>query len=126
MSGKIYCYCVYSNTSRNSTQGLQPQVMLSDRASLIEAAEAELQRCGQTLEDLAGVAWRGDEVGNSKPERELGADEKFRLAIRKLDDDGRLFEAFDDTEEGRRQFIEAAKFYGRESDARELVARFSS
>lgn len=122
---KTFYFCLYSNTSRNGMSGLRPQVMFNERSELISAASAELARQGECFEDMAGIEWVEDENENLKPAREISDNEQWALTIDKFGDDGRLFQAFEDTEAGRQQFIEAADAYGLRDEAAALVERFA-
>ena len=67
MSTSTTYFVIYSNTSRNGTAGLRPQVMWTFDETIIEAAAWELNRSGESLEDMAGVEWVEDADGNMKP-----------------------------------------------------------
>jgi hypothetical protein len=113
MSTSTAYFVIYSNTSRNSTAGLRPQVMWMSSDEIIKAAAAELRRSGEALEDMAGVPLVEDADGNVQPARALTYDEQVRLSIEKLGDDGRLFLAFRaNSPESIAAFREAAQHYG--------------
>lgn len=115
-------YVLFSSTSRNSSFGIRPVATYMTASSIIEAAAHELAREGGTLENLGGIRWIEDADGNSRPEREITPEERLELSIQKLGDDGRLFEAFDDNSAA--EFIDAAKRYGLDDEARALVESF--
>jgi hypothetical protein len=119
-------FVIYSKTGRYGKAGLRPQVMLTFDKTIIEAAERELNRSGETLEDMAGVKWIEDADGNMQPARELTYDEVLALSVEKLDDDGRLYTIFSTDEEGALDFIEAAEEYGLDNEARDIVVKFNS
>lgn len=119
-------FAIHSNTSRDSTAGLRPQVMWTFGKTIVEAAARELLRCGESLEDMAGVEWIEDEDGNMQPARELTDDELLALSIDKLGDDGRLYTTFSTDEAGAAAFIEAAGYYGLDDQARAIVEKFNS
>jgi hypothetical protein len=121
-----YVFVLFSSTSRNSPNGLSPQVSRMSEAQIIECAEAEMRRSGESFEDMAGVPWSEGADGSLVPARELGLDEVFALAVEKLGDDGRLFQIFDaDDVDAGAAFILAAALHGVEDEARELVRRRS-
>lgn len=97
--------------------------MVSERAQWITTASRELKYCGLVFEDLAGIDWVEDEDGNPHPARHLTEDETWYFTVEKLRDDGRLFQAFEDTDEGRRHFVAAADPYGLREAAETLVRR---
>ena len=82
----------YSNTSRNSVQGLTIRTTeMSDR-DIIKAAHAECAKQGEALETLAGIEWVEQTDGNFKPSRVWAEGEELAAAVEKLSDDGRMFE----------------------------------
>ena len=119
-------FVLYSNTSRYGKAGLRPRVMLTFDKTIIEAAAREMNRSGESLEDMAGVEWIEDADGSMQPARELTYDEVLALSVEKLDDDGRLYEIFSTDEEGALDFIEAAEHYGLDNEARAIVEKFNS
>lgn len=106
----VFFYAIYSNTSRNGG-GLQYEAMLTSRDGIIEAADSELRKSGESLEDLAGIKWIANEEDEDKSgyEREITPEEVLKFSIVKLGDDGRHFEIFNDDEEGIKKFKEAAE-----------------
>jgi hypothetical protein len=118
-------FVIYSNTSRYSTAGLRPQVMWTFDKTIVEAADREMNRSGESLEDMAGIQWIEDADGNMQPARELTYDEVLTLSIKKLGDDGRLFETFSTDEAGAAAFVEAAEYYGLDDEARAIVEKFN-
>ena len=126
MSTSTTYFVIYSNTSRNSMTGLRPQVMWTFEKTIFEAADQEMTRSGESLEDLAGIEWVEDVDGNIKAARELTLDEALTLNIEKLNDDGRLYTIFSTDEAGAAEFIEAAKYYGLDDEARAIVEKFNS
>lgn len=119
-------YVVYSNSSRNGALGLRPTVMRTLVRTVVEAASCELSRAGQSLEDMVGVEMIEDADGNFQPERELSFDEVVELSIQKLGDDGRLYEVYEDTDEGREAFVEAASEYGLYDKSLSLVDGYTT
>lgn len=114
-------YVIYSDTSENGPAGLRPQVMFQLRSDIVKAADYEFDRSGKCREDLAGIEWLEGDDGCMHPERKLTEDEIFALSIEKLSDDGRIFVTFSTDEAGTSEFLEAAKSYGLEAEAREIV-----
>lgn len=110
-------FVLYSDTSQNSFGGLHPKVTLSTDEQTIAAAEYELRRAGEDLEDLAGIEWIEDEDGNLTRTRSLTHNEVVSLSLHKLNDDGRLYVRFSDGDE----FVEHANRYGVGAKARALV-----
>jgi hypothetical protein len=94
--------------------------------SIVEAAAEELRRCGEALEDLAGIEWVEDEEGNRKPARDLTEEEVLFWSIEKLGDDGRMYEVFPTDERGAEDFVDEARHYGLEKEARDIVEEFNS
>lgn len=118
-----YFFAIYSESSRNSTAGLRPQVMWTKESAIFRAADDEITKSGLSYEDMAGIAWIEDENGNLRPARQLTSEEAFDLALEKLSDDGRMFEIFPDDEAGAENFIERAEFFGLEDQAREITEK---
>lgn len=115
-------FTLFSTTGRSSPCGLRPQVRIMTTADIIMLADAELSQSDKAFEDMAGVRWRTDDDGYSVASRELGHDELFELALKKLRDDGRLFRAFDTDAAGANAFIEASAHQFIADEARALVA----
>lgn len=126
MSTSTTHFVIYSNTSRYGTAGLRPQVMWTFDKTIVEAAAWEMNRSGESLEDMAGVDWIEDANGNMQPARELTYDEILALSIEKLGDDGRLYITFSTDEAGAAAFIETAEYYGVVSKACAVVEEFNS
>ena len=126
MSTSTTYFVIYSNTSRNGTAGLRPQLMWTFDKTIVEAAAQEMNRSGEFLEDMAGVEWIEDGDGNIQPARELTYDEVLFLSIDKLGDDGRLYITFSTDEAGAVAFIEAAEYHGLDDQARAIVEKFNS
>lgn len=94
-----YYNVIFSSTSRNGTAGLQPRVGFFDADTIIKLAHEELSKVGESFEDLLNVPWTETDTGDFIPTRELSQEELFAGAVRKLGDDGRLFEVYEvDTE----------------------------
>lgn len=119
-------FVIYSNASRNGVAGLRPQVMCAFDKTIVEAAACEMNRSGESLEDMAGVEWIEDADGNMQPARELTYDEVLALSIEKLGDDGRLYATYSTDESGAAAFIEAAEYHGLDDEARAIVEKFNS
>lgn len=96
-------------------------VDLMTEKNIIEAAVAELDQRGESLEDLAGIGWVEDADGSMAPERDLTESEWMQHSIEKLADDGRIFEAFEMTKVGAEKFAERAEWFGLEIPARKLA-----
>lgn len=126
MSTSITYFVIYSDTSRCSMAGLRPQVMWTFEKTIVEAAAWEMNRSGDSLEDMAGVEWIEDADGNIQPARELTYNEVLALSIQKLGDDERLYTTFGTDEAGAAAFIEAAKYYSLDDKARAIVEMFNS
>lgn len=120
-------FVIYSEHSRNSCGGLKPKVMWVFEKNIIEAADHELTKSGESLFDLAGIEWvETNEDGDMEPARPLTDEEELNLSIGKLNDDGRLYITFPTDESGTAAFIEAAEEYCLEDKAREIVEKFNS
>lgn len=126
MSTSTTYFVIYSNTSRNGMGGLRPEVMWTFESSIVEAAAWELQRSGESLEDMAGIAWIEDADGNMKPARDLSYDEILAWSVEKLGDDGRVYITFNTDEAGAAEFIEAAEYHSLGDKARAVVENFNS
>ena len=119
-------FVLFSDTSRNGTAGLTPRVSIMTTEKIIECAEAEMRRSGESFESMAGIRWvlRRDGDGNLEPRRELRPAEILALAVEKLGDDGRMFQIFDaDSADATARFIVEAAYHCLEEEARELVER---
>lgn len=114
-------FALFSSTSRNSTKGLRPRIIYTSMDDIITAAYDELRREGRVFEELAGIGWSEDEDGVVRPVRTLTEEEILALSIQKLGDDGRVFEAFDDSDTAL--FVEAAEKYDLTEEAKALVER---
>lgn len=119
-------FVIYSNTSRNGMAGLRPQVMWTLDKTIVEAAAFEMNRSGESLEDMAGIEWIEDADGNMTPARDLTYDEVLALSIEKLGDDGRMYTTFTTDAVGAATFIEAAEDNGMGDEARAIVEKFNS
>lgn len=119
-------FVIYSNTGRNGMAGLRPQVMWTFDKTIFEAAAFEMNRSGESLEDMAGIEWIEDADGNMTPARDLTYDELLALSIEKLGDDGRMYTAFTTDAVGGAAFIEAAENNGMGDEARAIVEKFNS
>lgn len=126
MSTSTTYFVIYSNTSRNGMAGLRPRVMWTFDKTIIEAAAWEMNRSGESLEEMAGVEWIEDADGNMQPARELTYEEVLALSVEKLGDDGRLYTTFSTDEAGAAAFIEAAEYHGLDDEARAIVEKFNS
>ena len=126
MSASTTHFVIYSNTSRNSMSGLRPQVMWTFEKNIVEAAASEMNRSGESLEDMAGVEWNEDADGNMQPARKLTCGEVLDLSIKKLGDDGRLYATFSTDEAGAAAFIAAAEYYSLDDQASAIVEKFNS
>ena len=119
-------FVIYSNTSRNGMAGLRPQVMWTFDKTIVEAAALEMNRSGESLEDMAGIEWIEDADGNMTPARDLTYDEVLALSIVKLGDDGRMYATFTTDAVGAAAFIGAAEDNGMGDEARAIVDKFNS
>lgn len=119
-------FVIYSNTSRNGMAGLRPQVMWTFDKTIVEAAAFEMNRSGESLENMAGIEWIEDADGNMTPARDLTYDEVLALSIEKLGDDGRMYATFTTDAVGAADFIEAAEDNGKGDAARVIVEKFNS
>ena len=89
-----------------------PTATYRSKKEIIDWAEDEATREGDSLESLAGIRWIEDvedEEDEGRWERDLEGDELFSVAIEKLSDDGRLFRCFDLTKEGADDFLESCR-----------------
>jgi hypothetical protein len=93
-------------------------MMIVSGKSIFDSANFELNRSGQSFEDLANIQSifndDGDFLGY---ERELTEQEIFELCLQKLGDDGRLFEIFSDSQE----FLQEADCFCIRDDAKKLI-----
>jgi hypothetical protein len=116
-----YYYVIHTNESYSSLPNVKPRVMLMTEAGIVDAADYELCRRGESLYDLAGIGYVKGENGLDYPARSLSHTEAFELSVRALKHDGRLFHVFKTDSEGEKNFINEARYYGIESEAIELV-----
>ena len=119
-----YILCIYNNTSRNGVQKFRPSALFCQRAQIVEWAENELRRAGESIEDLAGIPISFNSKGTPLYGRELRADELLALSVGKLGDDGRMFETFDVDESGRSAFVLRAKEFGLDTAAANIIKHF--
>lgn len=110
-------YTIQSSTSRNSVHGLRPRIGSPfSAADLIGIAAEECGRQGTTLEDLAEIAWIEQADGTFLPSREWAEGEQLAAAVKKLGDDGKLFEIYPDTQTGRDEYCKRALELGLDDD----------
>lgn len=119
-------FVLYSNTSRNGTQGLKPRVMWNFESETILAALDECNQSGTSLEEFYSIDFIEDDEGNVKPSRELTYDELLEASVYKLGDDGRMYMVFHTDELGTEAFLCAAEKYNLKEEAKEIVNRFNS
>jgi len=112
-------YVLCSHASNSSQGGSKPKVRCYLGREIKGYAAGELQRCGERLEDLAGIEWMEDEDGNVTPARNLTDDEILKWSAEKLSDDGRMWSIFAPNETA--EFVEDATWYGLGDEARALV-----
>ena len=106
--------------------GLRPQAMWIFDKTIVEAAAWEMNRSGESLEDMAGIEWLEDADGNMQSARELTYDEVLALSIEKLGDDGHLYTTFSTDEAGAAAFVGAAEYHGLDAEALAIVEKFNS
>ncbi|NNM51240.1 MAG: hypothetical protein HKM02_03325 [Pseudomonadales bacterium] len=119
-------FVIYNNTSRYGVEGLRPRVMWTFDKTIIEAAAFEMNRRGESLENMAGIEWIEDADGNMTPARNLTYDEVLALSIENLGDDGRMYTTFATDAAGASAFIETAEDNGMGDEARAIVEKFNS
>ncbi len=119
-------YFVIKGTSTNSCGGSRYSVTILTGRDIVAAAEDELINSGDRLENLAGISFYEDDDGIFHPERELSDDEKFQLSSDVLNDDGRLFWPFITTKTSALEFVNEAKEYGLENEAKALYDSWDS
>lgn len=98
---------------------------------IIELASEECGNEGTSLEELAGIEWVGvgdaDEDGDFdgfEPARAFHPGEELKAAVEKLNDDGRAYWIYDDSDPKEvALFIQDAEKIGREEEAREMVSK---
>jgi hypothetical protein len=88
--------------------------MIKTADEIINAADCELCKRGESLYELAGIKV-------NCPARALTLEEEFELSIRALKHDGRLFHVFKTDSEGEKNFINEARYYRIEDEARGLI-----
>lgn len=122
-------YFAIIGTSRNAFGGVRWTVTgFNSQKDIIGYALTECNRSGESLEDLAGIKMVGvnpDEDGDFEsfePSRAFADGEEFNVALEKLNDDGRTYNVFDDSDSAAvAEFIEQADTIGLGDEARELA-----
>ena len=125
-------YFAIIGTSRYACGGQRWSLTASNTEDeIIGFAEEECNRSGANLCELVGIGMEGvneDEDGDFEyyePDRQYADGEHLVAAIEKLNDDGRDFLIYDDSDTVAIQaFIDKADFIGCGDKARELVVRF--
>jgi len=125
-------YFAIIGTSRNANGGQRWSLTASNTEDeIIGFAEEECNRSGEFLGELVGIKMEGvneDEDGDFEyyePDRPYADGEHFEAAIEKLNDDGRDFLIYDDSDTvAIQEFIDKADFIGHGEKARKLVVRF--
>jgi hypothetical protein len=110
-----FVYVVFGDFSGKKRVGLR------SRSEIVDIAEAECFSEGSTLEEFAGIPYSEDGNGNFHYTRHLEGPELFRVAVKKLNDDGRFFVVFDTDGEGVSAFLGFASLHGLEQNARLLL-----
>lgn len=121
-----------TGTSRNSAGDVRwAATPFNSERDIIDYASEECNREGTDLYALAGIDNVGvnpDKDGNFEtfqPSREFNPGEEFEVAINKLNDDGRTFLVFDDSNhEDVKHFLEKANEVGLGDPAQKLVDDF--
>lgn len=97
------------------------------QVEIVRLASEECLHNGGSLEDLAGIGWidpdEDPDAEDWKPARAWLPGEELSTACGKLADDGRYFEAWPDTPEGRAGFLAAADERGAGADARRVISK---
>lgn len=127
MADSDFFYTLSSTGSRNGAAGLGAfRCNVFPQVEIVRLASEECLREGSSLEDLAGIGWinpdEDPDAESWKPARAWLPGEEFSTACAKLADDGRYFEAWPDTPEGRAGFLAAADEYEAGADARRLLS----
>lgn len=112
-----YYYVIYTDSLRDRVK----KVMWMSEDHIIKSASWELEGSGESFESMAGIKWDEEE---DKYERELTDEEYLELSVEKLGDDSRTFKIYAATEAGKEDFIQAARFYGIEDEAKEVIKSF--
>ncbi len=105
-------FVLFSQTTRNGVRGLRMETACLQEAEIIEIADKECARGSEALEDLAGIDWVEAADGTISPARDWKPGELFATACEKLADDGRAWDVYPDTQEGRADFVAAANALG--------------
>jgi hypothetical protein len=117
-----FFYALASSTSAYSCHGLNVNAILISDEDIIKAAFDEACREGVSLESLAGLKAIEHENGYVSYERELTDEDRLRVSIEKLGDDGRLFEVYAANQPDElEKFVRQARHYGIEEDALALM-----
>ena len=122
-------YFALIGTSRNACGRVRWAVTgFNSQKDIIGLASEECNRAGKSLEDLAGIEMVGvnpDEDGDFESfeqSRAFADGEEFNVALEKLNDDGRTYSIFDDSDAAAvAEFIEQADAVGLGDRARALA-----
>lgn len=112
-----YYYVIYTDSLRDRVK----KVTWMSEGHIIKAARWELEGSGESFESMAEIKWDEDE---DEYERELTDEEYLQLSVEKLGDDSRTFEIYAATEAGKEDFMQRAKFYGIEDEAKKVIESF--
>lgn len=120
-------------TSSNACGGVKwAATGYNSTADIIGFAQAECNRQGSNLESLVGIEFVGvnpdndGEFSEYKPSRDFAEGEELRAALEKLNDDGRTFKIYDDSDPTAvLEFLEDAESVGLSERASELTGKFS-
>ncbi len=124
-------YFAIIGTSRNAFGGVRYTLTpYNSESDIIGFAHEECARSGESLESIAGIGFKTINEGTDDEEivaeREFAEGEEFQAALSKLNDDGRLYSVFDDSDpEQVLCFIEVADRIGEGERARELAEKFA-
>lgn len=124
-------YFAIIGTSRNAFGGVRYTLTpYNSEADIIGFAWNECARSGESLESIAGIGFKtineGTDDEEIMAEREFNEGEEFQAALTKLNDDGRTYSIFDDSNQAEvADFIAEADLIGEGERARELVEKFA-
>lgn len=124
-------YFAIIGTSRAAYGGVRYTLTpYNSEADIIGFAYAECARSGESLESIAGIGSKTINEGTDDEqivdEREFTEGEEFQAALTKLNDDGRTYSIFNDSDQEEvADFIAEADRIGEGARARELVEKFA-
>lgn len=124
-------YFAIIGTSRNAFGGVRYTLTpYNSESDIIGFAYEECARSGESLESIAGIGFKtineNTDDEDVVAEREFNDGEEFQAALTKLNDDGRTYMIFDDSNPAElADFIAEADRIGEGDCARELAEKFA-